>query len=198
MGNKLIFCGGLLAFLLLMAFANNVAHATPCNPTPSSVDYGGYTIVWHTQTPAIYYNTHLYESQTPELTLTAEFDSDRGVWLFYNHVPDSVVVYAHRHWRSHRRHYRRCMGYRANFYYQRYHSHYNYRWYQRQLRSGKVFRKHHHHNPPRYRHYRQRYNSSYTQQHNHNGSYTKQHSPQQKRRHHKRNKRNKRKRHHRR
>ena len=195
MRNKLIFGSALLAFLFLMAFANKAAQARTCDPIPSSMDYRGYTIVWHTQAPAIYYNAHLYESWEPELTLAAEFDSDRGIWLFHNHVPDSVVVQAHRHWRSHRRHYRRCMGYRANFYYRHYHAHYNYTWYQRQLRSGKVFRKHHHHNPPRYRHHR---HGSYTKQHGYNGSYTKQYSPQQKRRHHKRNKRNKRKRHHRR
>jgi len=182
MRNKLIFGGTLLAFLLLMAFANRAAHARTCDPIPSSVDYRGYTIVWHTQAPAIYYNAHLYESWQPELTLAAEFDSGRNIWLFHSHVPDGVVVYAHRHWRSHRRHYRRCMGYRANFYYQHYHSHYNYKWYQRQLRGGKVFWRHHRHNPSRYRYHR------------HNGSYTKQYTPQQKRRHHKRNKR---KRHHR-
>lgn len=188
MKNKMFFGAVVLAFLFLMAFANQAAHARTCNPLPTSIDYRGYTIAWHYKSPAIYYNPHLYTSWDTDLTLAAEFDSDRGVWLFYEHVPDRVVMQAHRHWRTHRRYYHRCMGYRADFYYQRYRSHYNYSWYQRQLQSGRVFKRYHHHAPLRYRHHR----------HRHGDIYTKHHNRPQKQYRHKRNKRHKKKRHHRR
>ena len=189
MKNKMFFSSAALAFLFLMAFTTKAAEASPCNPMPAPIDFRGYTIAWHVQAPAIYYNHHLYDrARGQELLLVAEFDSDRGIWLFYDDVPNEVIVHTHRHWRAHRRHYRRCMGYRADFYYRHYRSHYNYRWYQRQLRNGRTLKRQRHHAPLRYRHHRQRHNDSYMKHHN---------GPQKRYRHNK-NKRHKKKRHHRR
>ena len=158
MRNKLIFGGALLSFLVLLAFANQAAHARPCDPTPPPLHYevGGveYIASWHNSTtPRIYFNMFPWGNTIDyrRALVIAEFDTRFNVWLFHGYVDAGFVKDIHRHWREHRRAYRHCMGYSADYYYKPYHSHYNYRWFQRQPRYRKYARPYnnygHHHHP---------------------------------------------------
>jgi len=218
MKNKLIFGGTTLAFLLLMAITNKTAHASSCESRPEplrwNVGSAEYIASWHVgEAPRIYFNVGPFDHRRS--IIVAEFDVRFNVWLFHSYVDDGFIKDVHRHWRRHRRHYRRCMGYSAEYYYKPYYPHYNYRWFKRQHRYRKYARPHahgnlyhphvsppysygHHHNVMPQQNQKPRRKLSPHRRHQNNSSANAQPNHQKPKRHHQKRKKRRNKRQHRR
>ncbi len=138
MKNKIIL---FLIAIAAAAAAPHVAHARYCNPTPKPLvlhtgHTGNYVAVWDTfdRNPRIYFSD-VYQYNTPNVQffdvgyVIAEFDAEVNSWLFYGWVGNDLIKRVHRHWRTHRRSFRRCVGYEAHYHYKPYYPHYTYDWF---------------------------------------------------------------------
>jgi hypothetical protein len=109
----------LLAAACFFVFSLNVkAHAThtevTCKTMQNAFSWSGvrgeYYVAWGQlgEAPRIYFYDYWSEQNYP--TLIAEFNRQKGVWVFYNQAPDSLVRTIHRRWENHRVFYRSCVG----------------------------------------------------------------------------------------
>ena len=85
-----------------------------CKPPPIDFSWedtqGKYYGAWDqpAATPGIYFYDYWSEQNSP--VLVAKFSRQKGMWIFYNQVPDSLVQTIHRRWKNHGVTYRKCAG----------------------------------------------------------------------------------------
>jgi len=152
MKNKIVL---LLGGILLTMASFSQAHARRCVRTPDPIvlqksSAGEYVAVWDTfdRNPRIYYSDIAQYYNSPNVQffdvgyVIAEFDSESNIWLFYGWVGDNLIKRTHRHWRKHRRSYRRCLGYAGHYHYKPYYPHYTYDWFSSSLQyHHRLYRK---------------------------------------------------------
>jgi len=122
----------LFSFLMGLCFLSMTVtetYAKTCKSAPdsfyygrSSVNKGGYFVVWEREVPMIY-----FRNQGSMISLVAaEFNKSQDSWIYHGRVPNTLIEIVHWHWKQHKEAYKKCLGdyawQRKKYYYAAYRS----------------------------------------------------------------------------